>query len=85
MSLSLAPFLNFGKNKSVIVPNLKGGGASVVTNYRPMSLLRGFSKVFELVILARMFLHFRQKLTPVQHGFVSDRSEETNLCSYICF
>lgn len=37
----------------VVVPVLKNGEASLVINYRPISLLRGFSKVFELVICTK--------------------------------
>lgn len=84
LSLSSGVFPSLWK-KSVIVPILKSGDASVVTNYRPVSLLCGFSKVFEIVVHTRMLFYFRQKLTPLQHGFLSGRSVQTNLCSFLDF
>lgn len=68
LSLSSRTFPSLWK-RSVVVPALKNGDASLVTNYRPISLLCGFSKVFELVIRKRMLFYFRQKITSLQHGF----------------
>lgn len=64
------------------VPILKSGDSFVVTNYRPISLLCEFAKAFVLVIRAQMLLYSRQKLTPMQHGFVSGRSVESDLRTF---
>lgn len=32
-----------------------------------------------------MLFYFRQKITSLQHGFVSGRSVETNLCAFLDF
>lgn len=82
MSLSSGVFPSLWK-KAVVVPILKGGDASVVANYRPVSLLCAFSKVFEIVVHSRMTFYFRQKITPLQHGFLKGRSVETNLCTFL--
>jgi hypothetical protein len=43
---------------AVIKPVFKSGGRSDVSNYRPISLLPAFSKVFEKVLYVRMYQHF---------------------------
>lgn len=40
-----------------------------VNNYRPISLLCTFSKVFEILIRSRVFYYFRHKCSSVQPGF----------------
>lgn len=59
----------------------KAGDMSKVENFRHVSLLCSFSKVFEIVILTRVSFYFSRKLATVQHGFIKGRSVETNLCS----
>jgi hypothetical protein len=42
---------------SVVVPIFKSGDRSQVMNYRPVSLLTGFSKIFENLIYSRIMQH----------------------------
>ena len=54
-----------------IIPLFKGGDASEVTNYRPISLLPYFGKIFEKVIYKR-FMSFLNKYNIIssnQFGF----------------
>lgn len=82
LSLRTGVFPSLWKN-SVVVPIHKSGDTSKVENYRPVSLLCAFSKVFEIVIHAHVSFYFSHKLATVQHGFVKGRSVETNLCSLL--
>lgn len=68
---------------SVVIPVHKSGDVCNVNNYRPISLLCAFSKVFEMVIYTRVSYYFRRKFSSAQHGFLKGRSVETNLCSFL--
>ena len=81
-SLRLCLFPSLWKS-SVVVPIHKNGDACAVNNYRPVSLLCTFSKIFEIVVHARLSHYFRHKLSALQHGFSKGRSVETNLCSFL--
>lgn len=54
-----------------ITPVYKGGGENLINNYRPISVLPAFSKIFERVINDRLtsFLQKHQIITPEQYGF----------------
>nr|CAH7747916.1 unnamed protein product [Callosobruchus chinensis] len=54
---------------SRVCPIFKNGKVNNVQNYRPISLICGFSKLFEMIIY--------------EHGFMSKRSVTTNLCSFL--
>lgn len=95
---SLAAPLHFIFNKSLnegifpdlwkiarISPIFKSGDKSNVSNYRPISLLSCFGKVFEKLIYKHIFNHYRHILSPHQHGFVSNRSTITNLTEFVDF
>lgn len=69
--------------QSVIIPVHKGGRRDDVRNYRPISLLCTFSKVFEKVIHRYLSRHFSVFLSDTQHGFVNGRSVETNLTTFL--
>jgi hypothetical protein len=71
--------------KAVIVPSLKKGNTSFVSNYRPISLLNNFSKVFEFAIHDHMSHYFKHKLHPSQHGFLKYKSTTTTLATYLDF
>ena len=79
-SLRLGVFpekLKFAK----VVPVHKGGDKTLVENYRPISLLTTFSKVFEKVMYSRLykFLTENGTLNDNQFGFRSGRSCEQAL------
>jgi hypothetical protein len=71
--------------KAINVPILKKGNSSFVSNYRPISLLNNFSKVFEFVVHSQMSHYFTSKLNPNQHDFVKMKSTTTNLVTYLDF
>ena len=62
---------------------LKKGDPSLVSNYRPISLLNTMEKVFERVIFKHLFNYLRDTnfLTPLQSGFVPGDSTVNQLIS----
>lgn len=64
--------------KGKIIPIYKKGDPSNVENYRPISLLSSFSKIFERVLYDRIFAFLRLHglLSDHQYGFVPLRSTE---------
>ena len=63
---------------SLIKPVYKNGDKSSPSNYRPISLLPAFSKIFEKVIYKRLFDHLNNNTTLNKHqyGFQSEVSTE---------
>lgn len=59
-----------------ILPIHKQGCKTEISNYRPISLLPFFSKLFERVMYDRLTAYIKQKniLYPIQHGFQSGHS-----------
>lgn len=68
--------------ESVVVPVQKAGNTSAANNYRPVSLLYAFAKVFDILAHKRVSLYFNQCITAFQHGFRKGPSIETNLCTF---
>lgn len=60
----------------------KKGDKSDITNYRPVSLLCGFSKLFEMCIYESVYPKVRSLISPHQHGFMTHRSSVTNLAVF---
>lgn len=62
-----------------VVPILKKGDPTNMENYRPISILSIFSKIFERIIYNRLvkFLDKFNVLSESQHGFRSERSTES--------
>jgi len=54
---------------SQIIPLWKKGKKSDISNYRPISLLTSFSKIFEKVIFNRLRNHLNNILAHEQYGF----------------
>lgn len=54
-----------------VIPVFKSGDTATVTNYRPISLLSQFSKIFEKLFLLRLnsFLDRNNVINPNQYGF----------------
>jgi hypothetical protein len=63
--------------EAAILPVFKSGDHASVSNYRPISILNNFSKIFECIIHDHV-LHYT-KLHPSQHGFSKSKSTDTNL------
>jgi hypothetical protein len=63
---------------SVVKPTFKNGDKLNISNYRPISLLTAFSKVFEKEIYARLYQYLSQNdiLLNEQYGFRSNSSRE---------
>jgi hypothetical protein len=70
---------------AVVKPIFKNGDKSDVSNYRPISLLPAFSKVFEKVIYVRIFQHLSNNsiLIDEQFGFRPKSSTMTAAYSLI--
>lgn len=67
---------------SRVTPVLKSGDKSKIINYRPISLICSFAKVFELAMHGPIYHHILNQISTAQHGFVKGRSTVTNLCSF---
>jgi hypothetical protein len=65
-----------------VTPIFKSGDAKDVNNYRPISLINVFAKVFERVIYKYVYSHLKNSFSPFQHGFLSGKSTVTNLIEF---
>ena len=67
-----------------VVPIFKKGSKSLPSNYRPVSLTSIVGKILERLIKDHMdeFLLEKNYLSSRQHGFMKDRSCQTNLISF---
>lgn len=65
-----------------ITPIFKSGLKSHVTNHRPVAVLNVPAKIFEIIVQKCLFTHFKQYISPAQHGFVPGRSVTTNLLNF---
>jgi hypothetical protein len=63
---------------SIVKPSHKNGNKQDMANYRPISLLISFSKIFEKVMQARLLGHFNSHniLSKEQYGFRSNLTTE---------
>ena len=57
----------------------KCGDKANIRNYRPISLLSNFSKIFERVVYSRLYPALSHQICECQHGFLAGRSTTTNL------
>lgn len=62
-----------------VTPVFKSGNRSDIKNYRPISILNCFSKVFEKVIYSIIYDQGQRIISPQQHGFLPRRSTVSNL------
>ena len=62
-----------------VVPIYKKNEDTNISNYRPISLLPTFSKIFEKVVFSQMYEYLTENniLFKSQHGFRSNHSTET--------
>lgn len=68
--------------KAIVLPLHKKGCRHKINNYRPISLLCTFSKVFEKIIHKFLSFHTNNRLFTCQHGFVPKRTTTTNLLEF---
>jgi hypothetical protein len=68
-----------------ILPSFKKGDKKNPNNYRPISILKSFSKIVEKVMYPRLinFLTSNDILKQNQHGFIKSKSTETAIFEYI--
>jgi hypothetical protein len=67
--------------EAAVVPVFKKGNRASVSNYRPISVLNNFAKLFEFIIHDHVS-HFA-KFNPNQHGFTRTKSTVTNLVTFL--
>lgn len=65
-----------------IVPVYKSDSKENIVNYRPISILSTFAKIFESLVCPHIQKHLKLYLSDDQHGFVAHRSTSTNLVLY---
>lgn len=70
---------------SRVCPVFKSGDKKLFNNYRPVSILSSFAKVFEQIIYQRLFKHVSPCITSMQHGFMPKQSTSTNLLTLTDF
>lgn len=70
---------------SRVIPVHKKGCEETLANYRPISLISGFSKIIEGIVSEKLygFLNKFKILQNFQHGFIKGRSINTALDAYI--
>ena len=66
--------------KAIVIPIHKGGDKEDIVNYRPISILNGFARVFETIIASHLQFNLKSLIHDNQHGFQSGQSTVTNLC-----
>lgn len=71
--------------KAEVIPIYKSGEANKTTNYRPISLISNFAKIFEKILKVRMnkFIANHKLISPRQFGFQSGLSTEDALTNVI--
>lgn len=70
---------------SKLCPIHKKGDRAAIENYRPISLVNNFSKVFEQLLFDRISAFFQLQIVDHQHGFMKGRSTVTNLFCFTQF
>jgi hypothetical protein len=75
----LSPFIMVHAFKQISGNCFKKDEKSQISNYRPISLLTGFSKIFELLIFQRLEHHLLNNhiLVSEQYGFKDNVSTES--------
>lgn len=70
-----------------VCPIFKKGDKSLIQNYRAVSILCNFSKLFEIVIYNKIYPHVKPIISCNQYGFMNNRSCIANLAclnQYLC-
>ena len=68
---------------SYITPLHKSGPKTLVTNYRPISILPKVSLILERILFNFIYAKVRHKLSSQQHGFMKGRSTVTQLLNFV--
>lgn len=83
-SISIGSFPSKWK-EAHILPIHKKGSKTKIENYRPISILNVFSKVFEKSVNEVIYPILSRGIPPQQHGFYKGRSTTTNLVEFLNF
>lgn len=81
-SINKCVFPNSWKS-AVITPILKSGDPTIISHYRPISILPAISKISEKWVAGQIIKHLNNSpytLNPMQFGFTKYQSTETALC-----
>lgn len=62
-----------------IIPIFKAGDKADICNYRAITIVNNFAKIFEIALQEVIYFHVNRLLSPNQHGFMKGRSTVTNL------
>lgn len=63
-------------------PVLKKGDPTLLNNYRPISLVSNFAKIFDAVLYEQIYPLVKKHISPFQHGFMEKKSTVTNLACF---
>ena len=68
-----------------VLPLFKSGDRGDINNYRPISILPAFNKIFEKIISFRLVTYLEQNnlLAVQQHGFRAQHSTESALLEFV--
>ena len=66
-----------------ICPVFKSGDKGSINNYRAISIIPNFAKVFEKCVYNKLFFQLSAIIIPQQHGFFHKRSTVTNLACFM--
>jgi hypothetical protein len=70
---------------SFIVPIFKNGARNKIENYRGIAILSAIPKLFEKLVVDRIYFKLKEKITINQHGFMKCRSAVSNLMEFTSF
>ena len=65
--------------QSRVVPILKNGSPNCIENYRPITIIPVFAKIYERILHNKIFKCVKHQISVTQHGFFEKRSTVTNL------
>lgn len=69
--------------EAFVTPVFKSGDSSLITNYRPISMLNSIALIFEKIVHKQLLILLKDKISQCQHGFCKNKSTGTNLTHYI--
>lgn len=68
-----------------VCPVWKSGDKGCIENFRPISLISNFAKIFEISVYSFVFASVKNYIASEQHGFVANRSTSSNLTYFTQF
>jgi hypothetical protein len=68
--------------KAFVTPIPKGQVSQNIEQFRPISKLCQFNKIFEKIVTSQLYQAVKNHISPNQHGFYKGRSVDTNLLTF---